>query len=501
MGASAPSMEVEGTSEGDEDDENEDEAGSEAGAGSSEVNTQQNEHSTDEQQHNRRRNRQYSTNIVLKSYKVVVRPNGKKLQPGLIGMHLYRHGYKSVIDCVPKFDSVEIRFSDRIEANNAVFDPFFEDVNIGIPADLVEVDCAFDVSHIVGLDSLQTVVEHGIGRFGDPAIKPVRVLQVQRLSRAVAGNNQDRIPSNTMKITFEGTVRPKFLCINFLKVRLRDFTHKVRFCDKCQKFGHTNVYCRRKQKCGRCENEHKTSECNHPTKNKTLCPSCNAAHGTAWLDCPYVREVEKAYKAKQRAESRRRYKEARDSAQAQAALAKPHASVPPKDSTHFPVLRNTYANLSGVDEDDDVESEDEVSAQPEHPKESYAFPPRPRNIYVKKQPSARVAAQQQSTPKDSSPKIQRSAPKRSRAALNNKTQEPPKKPVEPRSAPIRARGKDDKAKDLRMVIIALAGRCGMNAALVPLLEAFMDPLIAVLLPYSDAFLAAVNPIVVKNSQA
>lgn len=467
---------------------------------------QRNHQNTAVQQQSHKRIRQYSTNVVHSSYKVIVRPNGKKLAPGLIGMHLHKHGYKSVIDCVPKFDSLEIRFADRIEANNVVFDPFFEDVNIGIPADLVEVDCAFSLSSISGLDSWKTIIDRGTGRFGDPAIKSVRVLQVQLLTRA-AVDSEEREPSNTVKITFEGTVRPKFLCVDYLKVRVRDFTQRAMFCDKCQNFGHTSKYCRRKQKCGRCNEGHKTADCNHPTINKSVCPSCNAVHGTAWLDCPYIREVEQANKAKQRAESKRRYQAAKNNAHAQAALSQQRPPVPPKNAAHFPALDNRYADLSEDDEEVDDVSEIDSSApqqpvnvaQSAQPKESYAFPPRPRNIYSQKSSSSRPGAQRQSRARDSSTNTQRSASKRSRTTASSQMNEPHVEPLEPRPSPLRARSKNDKA--LRLVIVALASKFGLSATWLAVLEAVLDPIIQVLLPHADIILAAVSPIVSINSRA
>lgn len=134
------------------------------------------------------------------------------------------------------------------------------------------MNCAFDASNVVGLDSWQTVLDRDTGRFGDPAIKPVRVLAVQKLIRVVAGSNgQERVPSNTVKITFEGTVRPKLLCIDYLKIRVRLFTQRAMFCDRCQKLGHTNKILQTQAECGRCDKEHKTEECNDPTKNKRRC--------------------------------------------------------------------------------------------------------------------------------------------------------------------------------------------------------------------------------------
>lgn len=486
-----------------EDDE--DEEIGEASGRSKETpgNMQRNQQNSVEDQHSRVR--QYSVYVAHSSYKVVVRPKGKKLAPGLIGMHLIQHGYKSVIDCVPKYDSLEIRFADRIEANNVVFDPFFEDLNIGIPADLVEVDCAFNLSSISGLDSWLTLTERGTGRFGDPAIKPVRVLEVKLLTRAV-DNSEERVPSNTVKITFEGTVRPKFLCIDYLKIRVRDFTQRAMFCDKCQNFGHTSKYCRRKQKCGRCSESHKTADCNHPTINKSLCPSCNAVHGKAWLDCPYIREVEQANKAKQRAESKKRYQAARNHARAQAALGNQRPPVPPKNDSHFPVLNNKYARLS--EDVEEIGNESDVvpttSRQPvsgarsEQPKESYAFPARPRNIYSQKK-SSRSDDQRQSRAMDSSSNTQRSAPKRSRTATSSRSQEPIINPLEPRPTPLRARSTNGKA--LRLVIIALASKFGLSATWLAVLEAVLDPIIQVLLPHSDAFMAAVSPIVAVDSLA
>jgi len=50
-------------------------------------------------------------------------------------------------------------------------------------------------------------------------------------------------------------------------------------CFRCQDWGHTQVSCSKKQKCGHCTREHRTSECTYKTEAK--CANCLRDH-KAW---------------------------------------------------------------------------------------------------------------------------------------------------------------------------------------------------------------------------
>lgn len=68
---------------------------------------------TAEQHLSRKRTRQYCTYVVLSSYKVIVRPNGKKLAPGLVGMHSLNTGTNQ--SSIVYQSSIPSKFVSRIE--------------------------------------------------------------------------------------------------------------------------------------------------------------------------------------------------------------------------------------------------------------------------------------------------------------------------------------------------------------------------------------------------
>lgn len=63
-------------------------------------------------------------------------------------------------------------------------------------------------------------------------------------------------------------------------------TPKITRCFRCQGVDHTQHNCRKPQKCGKCAEGHKTSECPTTDISQWRCANCNGTHGTSFHGCP-----------------------------------------------------------------------------------------------------------------------------------------------------------------------------------------------------------------------
>lgn len=100
--------------------------------------------------------------------------------------------------------------------------------------------------------------------------------------------------------THERMIRTERVYIDYDVCRVYEHTDIMR-CLNCQQFNHTKKYCKNNLKCGRCAEEHETSECN---STEVKCINCcdsrsrlklevDVCH-TAWnINCPlYLHKTE-----------------------------------------------------------------------------------------------------------------------------------------------------------------------------------------------------------------
>lgn len=177
--------------------------------------------------------------------------DGKKLRNIDILKHL-NNTYKSIASIFPSQDKLSVVLGNRIEANLLVRDTFFAGyATVTIPDKrTVEVCGAIRYDDLLGLADIRNLTTAGVGTFGDPGLKPCRILHVERVARLSI--DSELVWTNTVKVTFEGHLLPKYLSICNLRIRTRLFFKSPMFCDKCQAHGHTIKHCRRKIKCARC---------------------------------------------------------------------------------------------------------------------------------------------------------------------------------------------------------------------------------------------------------
>lgn len=276
-------------------------------------------------------------------------------------------------------------------------------------------------------------------------------------------------------------------------------------CTTCQTLGHTSKFCKRKPKCARCGSNHLTTECSNPAVNKPLCPHCARAHPDSRALCPYFQRVAKDFKAKQILASRQRYQQSVAArGEPNGATQHPQLQAPELNAADFPPLRNAYAALA-ADQPDEVEEEPADSAAEVQPVR-HPFPPPPKNPYASS-PRGRSRKRR----RNGSPSVtrlparqQHPIPQQRPLAAHqrqpaNLQRQPAAQPQRTASAARNASAQREqqaaklKNATLRLVIIQLARSLGLSETWMVILEAVIDPLLAALLPNSDAIVAAVTP--------
>lgn len=362
-----------------------------------------------------------------------------------------------------------------------VCDKQLSNFDVNIPAAYVEVDGAIKYDDIAGLKNVKDLVYLAVGKFTDPALKPCRILEAEPITRPIAGNIDAREATNTVRVTFEGTVVPNYIAIDNFIIRAPPFLKWPMFCETCLLWGHTNKRCRRKAKCARCGGEHKEDACTNPAANKTICPFCTQIHPKGMVNCPYMKKVAKDHMRKQNADQRAKYQRMVREVHGHPVDIKRPRVPPVLNEANFPAVSNRFSALS-------VENEtavDNPAVIPDTP--SYAFPPPPKNPYVPRQRSI----------------SRRSASKRRRdgsVSVNSRhsniqQQAGSSQASRDRSATISLQQPNIRASTiaLRMLILSIARNCGISATWAAVLEAVIDPLIQLILPHVEAITAAVAP--------
>lgn len=434
---------------------------------------------------------------------------GTKIANVHIQLHLNSR-FESIASIKPARDKVAVVFGDRGEANQFVSSPRFSGIVVSIPdSRVVDIVGAVRADEFEGLPHPISHLPHtALGYFGAAGLAPCRILNATQLPGAVGTDGAPTL-SNTVKITFEGNLLPKFVGIRNLRIPVRLYTKAPMFCETCQSFGHTIKRCQRNHKCARCDGGHRTADCTNPTVNRNLCPRCAKQHPDSRALCPYFQQVAKDYKAKQIAASRQHYQQTVASLRVPAVNAqRPHRQAPALNNVNFPPLRNGYDSLAADPPDDDPPgaTDDEgpgLHAFPAPPKNPYAVRPRGRStgkrrrdgsLSVSRQP-ARQPAHQQPGPSPAQQRQPADTQKRQTAAAQYRQPvAPTRQPQRMASAVRRPAAQHDQpgfqSAALRLVILTLARQLGLSVAWMAILEAVIDPLLEALLPNAGAIVAA-----------
>lgn len=407
-------------------------------------------------------------------YVVVIRECGPKLRPLFFARYI-NSNYKSTESVKPSPGKLKVVLRNRMEANTLVSDATFQQYLINIPADNVEVEGAVNILDLCDLEDLDALATHGKGIFGNAALPPCKIVCAERLSRintAPSGSNSpDRVNTNTIKLTFEGQLLPKFTVIEGLRVRVRPFHGKPMFCSNCQQFGHTVKYCRRAPKCAGCGGVHLTSSCTAAIEQ--LCLYCQSPGPHDRSNCDYFCEVNDGFRIKQANRRKTRLAQAVAAAN-QAQIAVPN-NLSTDDIVQYPPLKNRFSQLP-VEEP----TPNPVSGVP------YGRPTNPyakvlRNGGVAQRPIARArsASKRRRNETEERPTPNTRTPSMQRVSSIQK----------PRSSP---NTENSATSALKIAIIAFAKQANISSTLIRLIEAVIGPLLEALLPQLPSILNALH---------
>lgn len=133
-----------------------------------------------------------------------------------------------------------------------------------IPAKYVEVNGVISVPKNETVDDF---VKFGTGKFVNPLLEEIRILEAVRLMRKVENNENPSTskqlePTGIVVITFEGTVRPNTVNLNNWLIPVKEFRIKKMFCENCKRYNHTEKFCNNKKitlpqniKCLQCKSD------------------------------------------------------------------------------------------------------------------------------------------------------------------------------------------------------------------------------------------------------
>lgn len=102
----------------------------------------------------------------------------------------------------------------------------------------------------------------------------IKILEVRRIT------NAEKIPVNSVSITFSGNKIPKSTELDRLILPVFYQTNSVLQCKSCWLFGHSTKACRGQKRCENCGNKHHSGSC------EMKCINCNGHHLATAKHCP-----------------------------------------------------------------------------------------------------------------------------------------------------------------------------------------------------------------------
>lgn len=107
------------------------------------------------------------------------------------------------------------------------------------------------------------------------------IIAVRRFTKKVG---QDRVPLQTVSITFLSNILPDNIQYDLFSYRVFEYVPPLQQCFRCFKFNHSARICNSKQRCSICGGEHLYKECDKPTE--ICCCNCSGPHLAISRLCP-----------------------------------------------------------------------------------------------------------------------------------------------------------------------------------------------------------------------
>lgn len=236
-------------------------------------------------------------------FEVFVRQKEKPINVLLVSSELHKN-FKTVKEIRKiNFGKVRVVFASREEANNAISNELLSRLyRIYVPCDRVEIDGVINQSDI----DLNYIVENGSGKFRDPRLPSVPILECGHLVSVDTTEGLPKIKkSHSIRVTFAGTTLPDYVMIDHVLIPVRLFSPKPMHCTKCKRYGHTESLCANKPRCGRCGQLHTEEQCEI---SEIVCLHCKQKH-VDQKDCSFYKERIRFAKARLQQKSKLSYAE------------------------------------------------------------------------------------------------------------------------------------------------------------------------------------------------
>ena len=145
------------------------------------------------------------------------------------------------------------------------------------------VDRPVRVSIHKALNSSHGVIHcHGLSGMTEMEIRTELQEQgVVEVHRVTVKKDTEKVPTNTLFLTFNTPDLPKEITVGYLKVKVALFVPNPMRCFNCSKFGHMSQHCKVAAKCTGCGKDKHEGQCEGPK----LCSNCNGPHASLAKDC------------------------------------------------------------------------------------------------------------------------------------------------------------------------------------------------------------------------
>ncbi|XP_076398031.1 uncharacterized protein LOC143266321 [Megachile rotundata] len=186
----------------------------------------------------------------------------------------------------------------------------------------------------------QISVDHDLQDLIAKSDSPCKIINARRLNRRqlnCESKQVEWVPSETVLLTFEGTVLPDSIKVyNLVVVPVEVYVEPPRTCFNCFRYGHSSKHCRSAQVCRFCGSaDHCKEEC--PDKDEVKCLHCKGDHKTFDQSCKEF-QIQQLI-SKQMAFSNVNFWEARDFVSRGFQSSSQVSKAPPLTIEHFPPLQ------------------------------------------------------------------------------------------------------------------------------------------------------------------
>ena len=142
------------------------------------------------------------------------------------------------------------------------------EINCSIPLAQQQLEHRYGVIGPIGIDTKTEEIEKMMQDEGYD-------VKVERLKRK-SGNTWE--PTKQVKICFPVKVLPEYITLMYERFEVRQFVTRPWQCYNCQGYGHSAKWCKRKQRCLLCAQEHKYNECPQWQNGQYECANCGNDH-------------------------------------------------------------------------------------------------------------------------------------------------------------------------------------------------------------------------------